>query len=76
MQEYTEEPYKTDLNDPGNCSGVFTHLKPHILKCEVKGALGSMTMNEASGDDEIPAELFKILKDEAATGLHSICQQI
>ena len=64
MQEYTEELYKTDLNDPCNYSGVFTHPEPHILKCKVKWALGSMTMNKASGVDRIPAELLQILKDE------------
>ena len=55
---------------------MITHLEPDILKYEVKWALGSITMNKASGDDEIPAELFKILKDDAVKVLHSICQQI
>ena len=55
---------------------MITHLEPDILKCEVKWALGSITMNKASGDDEIPAELFQILKDDAVKVLHSICQQI
>ena len=54
-----------DLNDPDNHDGVITHLEPEILECEVKWALGSITMNKASGDDEIPAELLQILKDDA-----------
>ena len=54
-QEYTEELYKKDLNDPDNHDGVITHLEPDILECEVKWALGSITMNKASGGDEIPA---------------------
>ena len=62
--EYTEEMYKTDLNDPDNHNGVITHLEPDILECEVKWALGSITLNKASGDDGIPVELFQILKDE------------
>ena len=68
-QEYTEELYKKDLRDPGNHDGVITntHLEPDILECEVKWALGSITMNKASGDDGIPAELFQILKDDAVT---------
>ena len=75
-QEYTEELYKKDLNDPGNCDGVIMHLEPDILECEVQWALGSITMNKASGGDRIPAELFQILKDDAVKVLHSICQQI
>ena len=75
-QEYTEELYKKGLNDPVSHNGVVTHLEPDILECEVKWALGSITTNKASGDDEIPAELFQILKDDAVKGLHSICQQI
>ena len=62
-QEYTEELYKKDLHDPDNHDGVITHLEPDILKCKVKWALGSITMNKASGGDGIPAELFQILKD-------------
>ena len=58
-QEYTEELYKKDLNDPDNHDGVITHLEPDILECEVKWALGSITMNKASGGDGIPAELFQ-----------------
>ena len=61
-QEYTEELYKKDLHDPDNHDGVITHLEPDILECEVKWALGSITTNKASGDDEIPADLFQILK--------------
>ena len=75
-QEYTEKLHKKDLHDPGNHDGVITHLEPHILECEVKWALGSITMNKASGGDEIPAELFQIVKDHAVKVLHSICQQI
>ena len=75
-QEYTEEPYKKDLHDPDNHDGVITHLEPDILECEVKWALGSLTMNKASGGDGIPVELFQILKDDAVKVLHSICQQM
>ena len=76
MQKYTEELHKKGLNDPDNHNGVVTHLEPHILACEVKWALGSITTNKASGGDWIPAELFKILKDDAVKVLHSKCQQI
>ena len=75
-QEYTEELYKKDLNDLDNHDSVITHLEPDILECEGKWALGSITMNKASGRDRIPAELFQILKDEAVEVLHSIHQQI
>ena len=75
-QEYTEELYKKDLHNPDNHDGVITHLEPDILECEVKWALESITMNKASGCDEIPVELFQILKDEAMKVLHAICQQI
>ena len=75
-QEYTEELYKKDLHDPDNHDGVITHLEPDILECELKWALGSITMNKASGGDGIPVELFQILKDDAVKVLHSICQQI
>ena len=75
-QEYTEELYKKDLYDPDNHNGVITHLEPDILEFEIKWALGSIAMNKASGGDEIPAELFQILKDDAVKVLHSICQQI
>ena len=71
-QEYTEEIYKKDLNDPNNHDGVITHLEPDILECEVKWALGSNTSNKASGSDGIPVELFQILKDDAVKVLHSI----
>jgi len=64
-QEYTEELYKKDLHDPGNHNGVITHLEADILECEVKWALGSITMNKASGGDGIPIELFQILKNDA-----------
>ena len=67
---------KRDLHDPENCDGVITHLWPDILECKVKWALGSITMNKASGGDRIPIELFRILKDDAVKVLHSICQQI
>ena len=70
-QEYTEL-YKRDLKDPDNHDGVITHLKPDILECEVKWALGSITINKASGGDGIPAELFQILKDDVVNVLHSI----
>ena len=75
-QEYTEELYKRDLNDPDNHDGMITHLEPDILECKVKGALGSIITDKASGSDGIPAELFQILKDDAVKVLHSICQQI
>ena len=64
-QEYREELYKKDLHDPDNHDGVITHLEPDILKCEVKWALESITMNKASGGDGIPVELLQILKDDA-----------
>ena len=76
QQEYTEELYKKDLHDSNNHDGVIAHLEPDILECEVKWALGSITMNKAGGGDGIPAELFQILKDDAVKVLHSICQQI
>ena len=75
-QEYTEELYKNDLHDLDTHDGVITHLEPDILKCEVKWALGSITMNKASGSYGMPAELFQIVKDDAVKVLHSICQQI
>ena len=74
-QEYTEELYKKDLHDPDNHNGVITHLEPDILECEVKWALGSITMNKASGGDGIQVDLYQILKDNAVKVLHSICQQ-
>ena len=75
-QEYTEELYKKDLHDPDNHDGVITHLEPDTLECKVKWALGSITMNKANGGDEISAELFQILKDDAVKVLHSIRQPI
>ena len=74
-KEYTEL-YKKSLNDPDNHASVVTHLESNILECEVKQALGSITMKKASGGDRIPAELFQILKDDAVKVLHSICQPI
>ena len=74
-QKYTAELYRKDLHDPDNHNGVITHLEPDILECEVKWALGSITINKASGCDGIPVELFQILKDDAVKVLHSICQQ-
>ena len=68
---YTKKIFMTEIHD-----GVITHLEPAILKCEVKWALESITMNKASGGDEISVELFQILKDDAVKVLHSICQQI
>ena len=75
-QEYTEELYKKDLHDQDNHDGVITHLEPDILECEVKWAIGSITMNKASGGDGIPVELFQILKDDAVKVVYSICHQI
>ena len=75
-QEYTEELYTKHLHDPDNHDGMLTYLEPDILECEVKWALGSITMTKASGGDGIPVELFQILKDYAVKVLHSIHQQI
>ena len=75
-QEYTEELFRRDLNDPDNHDGIITHLEPDIQECKVKWALGSITVNKASGGDRIPAELFQILKDGSVKVLHSIYQQI
>ena len=77
-QEYTEELYKKDLQDPDNHEDVITHthLGLDILECEVRWALGSITTNKASGGDGISVELFQFLKDDAVKVLHSICQQI
>ena len=71
-----EELYKKDLNDPDNYDDVVAYLELDILECEVKWAFGSITMNKASGGDEIPAELFQMLQDDAVKVLYSICQQI
>ena len=75
-QEYTEELYRRDRHNPNNHDGVIIHLEADILECEVKWALGSITVNKASGSDGIPLELFQILKDDAVKVLQSICQQI
>ena len=75
-QEYTEELYKKDLHDPDNHNGVITHLEPDILECEIKWALGSITMYKASGGDGIPVELFQILKDDTVKVLQSIYEKI
>ena len=75
-QEYTEELYKKDVHDWDNHDGMIAHLEPDILECEVGWALGSITVNKASGGDGIPAQLFQILKDDAVKVLHSICPQI
>ena len=73
-QEYTEELYKRDLNDPDNHDGVITHLELNILEWKVKWALGNITTDKASGGDGISTELFQILKDDAVKVLHSVCQ--
>ena len=75
-QEYTEEPYKRDLNNPDNHNGVITHIEADILECQLKGVLRSITTNKASRGDGILVEIFQILKDDAVKVLHSICQQI
>ena len=75
-QENTEELYKKELHDPDNHNGVVTYLEPDIWECEVKWALGSITVNKASEGDGIPVELFHILKDDAVRVLYSTCQQI
>ena len=74
-QEYTEELYKKDLQDPDNHDGVITHLEPDILECEVKWALRSFTTNKASGGDGISVELLQILKYDAVEVLHSIASK-
>ena len=68
--------YKKDFHDPDNHDGVNANLEPDILECEIKWALGSITMNKASGGDGIPLEVFQILKDNVVKVLHSILQQI
>ena len=75
-QEYTEELYKKDLHDPDNHEGMITHLEPDILECEVKWALGSITMNKVSGSDGIPVELFQILKDDAVKRPQPTCMRL
>ena len=74
MAKYTEEMCKKDINDPDSHDGVITHthVEPDILECEVKWALGNITMNKAGGSDGIPTELFQILKDDAVKVLHPI----
>ena len=72
MAQYPEELYKKGLNDLDNLNGVVTHLEPGILVCEVKWALGNITMNKDSGGKGIPDELFQILKGDAIKVLHSI----
>ena len=69
-QEFIEEVYKRDVDDPDNHNAVITPLEPDILECEVKWALESITANKASGGDGIPVELFQILKDDAVKVLH------
>ena len=73
-QEHTKEQYKKGFHNPDNHDGLITHLEPYILESKVKWALGSITMNKASGGEGIPVELFQILKDDPVKGLHSICQ--
>ena len=75
-QEHTEALCKKDLHDTDNHDGVITHLEPDILESEVKWTLGTITMNKPSGGDEIPVELFLILKDDAVKVLNSIYQQV
>ena len=76
MARIHKRTIQTDLHDPDNHDGVITHLEPDILECEVKWALGSITMKKAGGGDGIPVELFQILQDDAVKVLYSICQQI
>ena len=75
-QEYTEELHKKNFNDWDNDDGVVTHPEPDTMECEVKWALGSITMSKASRDDGIPVKLLQVLKNDAIKVLHSICQQI
>ena len=75
-QEHREELYKIDLHDPDIHDAVITQLESNILECEVKWAIGSITMNKSSAGDGISVELFQILKDDAVKVLHSTCQQI
>ena len=76
MARIHKRTIQKDIYDPDKHDGIITHLQPDILECEVKWALGSIITNKASGGDEIPVELFQILKDDAVKVLHSICQQI
>ena len=75
-QEYTEELYKKDLDNPDNHDDIIIHLKPDNMESKVKWALRRITANKASAGDRISAELFQILKDDAVKVLHSICEQI
>ena len=75
-QEYMEELYKKDLQDPDNHDDVITNLEPDILECEVKWAIGNITTNKTSEGDGIPVKLFQILQDDVVKVMHSICQQI
>ena len=75
-KEYTEGWYNKDINDPGNHNDAVCHSEPDIPECEVKWTSGSTAVNKVSGGDGIPAELFKILKDDAVKLLHLIRQQI
>ena len=72
MARINKRTVQKNLHDPDNHYGVITHLEPDIPECEVKWALGSITMNKASGGDGIPVELFQILKDDTVKVLHSI----
>ena len=76
MERIYRRTIQKNLNYPDNHNGVITHLETDILEGEIKWALGSITMNKASGGDGIPVELFQILKDDAVKVLHSIRQQI
>ena len=76
QQDYTEKLYKKDLHDPDNHDGVIIHIESDILECKVKWALGSITMNKASGGDVTPVELFQIPNDDTFHVLNSMCQQI
>ena len=76
MKENMEELYKRDFNEPDYYDHVVSHPEPDILECEVKWALKSTAVSKANGCNEIPAELFKSLKDDATMVLHSLCQQI
>ena len=76
LNEKKWQEYKKDLHDPDNHNGVITHLELDILECDVKWALGSITMNKASRGDGIPVELFQILKGDAVKVLHSVCYRI
>ena len=76
MTRIHQKLYKKDLHNPDSHDGAITHLEPDIVECAIKWVLGSITVNNASGSDGIPVELFQILKDDAVKVLHSICQQI